>query len=87
MSTQLSLGKEITHNDRSYLVVGIVDAEYLFETNEKTWERISEKYATLRSADGDIDFITLTQTNSPFNDKHSTIKALPWFPWRKHVDV
>lgn len=85
MSTQLLLlGSEVTHKDKQYLVVGLVDAVHLFQTDNgcEKWE---EKYAELKAQDGEITFMTLVQNSSPFTEKHSMIKALSSQPWREKI--
>jgi len=73
------------HNDKPFLVVGLIDSASLFETDEGGWERYEEKYAQIKGVDGSIEFITLTENTTQFSEKKSIIKALPRQPWRKNV--
>lgn len=84
-----SLGVEVTHNGKSYLVVGIVDAEHLYELApastrvEVEWERYREKYVCLKDLEGGLEFITLTEDSWRFERTSEQISALPHLPWRR----
>ena len=81
MSTQLTLGAEVTHEDKKFLVVRIVESLSLFEDLHQCYV-VNETYAELRGPNNEIDFITVLEGQKPFEEKTSPIKALPSLPWR-----
>lgn len=81
-----TLGTEITHNGKTYLVVGVIDAQHLYEFaypkgQRSQWERRDERYVCLRGVDGELEFITLSE-RATFLDVGSNMLALPRAPWR-----
>lgn len=85
MSTQIALGSIITHEDREWLVVRMVDSTTFFQTPEEAY-LLEEKYAELRHVDtNEIAFKMFSQMKHPFNFKvaHPTVKGLDPSVWRK----
>lgn len=84
-----SLGAKVTHNDKLYLVVGIIDTEYLYELapssprGEIEWERVTEKYVCLKGLEGDLEFITLSEDSWRHERTTQAFSALPRVPWRR----
>ena len=82
MSTLLTLGQEVEHEGKPYLIVRIDKSTTLFENEEGKCYKVDEEYVQLRSQYGEIAFIPLFEVEEPFEAKRSTIKALPEQPWR-----
>ena len=81
MSTSLALGQELTHNNKLYLVVRIIDKSVSLFEDEGECYVLEESYAELRGPNNEIDFIPILESTRTF-EKTSKLPALPVLPWR-----
>jgi hypothetical protein len=60
----------------------VIDKSISLFEDETSCYIVEEAYVELRGQNGETEFVTLIEKESPFTGKTSSLKGLPTVPWR-----